>query len=138
MSAKTLGELEALINNYQDDEGQVYSAEVIQGEVEVLQVVIQEKEEFPIYVTVDDSQILCTTYIWKESEIKQDTKAELTDMLITMNVPMPLSSFSKVGDQYIIFGSLSVNSSDEDICHEISILSDNTIDAVETFSDYLQ
>lgn len=114
------------------------SAELIETELQVLQVLIQDREEFPVYVTIDDSQILCVSYLWREQEIIPSRREELLDALLTLNIPMPLSSFSKIGQQYIIFGALSTRSDTETVLHEIATLSDNTLEAIELMADYLQ
>ncbi len=113
-------------------------AEIIDGDVAVLQVQIQDREEFPIYITIDDCQILCVTHLWRESEIQREKREELLESLLVLNIPMPLSSFSKVGNQYIIFGAMSTQASIDDVLHEIETLSDNTLEAVSVMAEYLQ
>ena len=113
-------------------------AEIIDGDVAVLQVLVQDREEFPVYLTIDDCQILCVTHLWKESEIQKNKREELLESLLILNIPVPLSSFSKVGNQYIIFGALSTHASIDDVLHEIETLSDNTLDAVSVMAEYLQ
>ena len=135
---KTLNELEAVLNVATTDDGGSFSAEIIDGEIPVLQVTVTDREEFPIFITVDDSQILCVSYLWKESEIDPNQREELFDMMLTMNIPMPLSAFSKVGDQYLIFGALACTSKVDTIIHEVEILSDNTLEAVDSLSDYMK
>ena len=137
MSQNKLKQLADALRGRSIEEGLTLTAELIPGEVDVLQVSIQDREEFPVYVSIDESQILCLTHLWKEGEVKEGTREELLDALLTMNVSMPLSAFSKVGNQYIIFGALATNSSADDITHEIEVLSENTLDAVEAISDYL-
>lgn len=110
--------------------------DVIDGEVKVLQVIIKDREEFPVYITMDDSQILCMSYLWKEKEVRQDRRSDLLDALLTMNIPMPLSAFSKLGEQYIIFGALSVQADADTVLHEIEVLSNNTLDAIEALAEY--
>ena len=132
-----LEELETVISAAKPEFGQALTAELIRGDVDVLQVVVQDREEFPIYVTVDSSQILCVTYLWKEQDVKTDQRAELQDALLTMNLPIPLSAFGKVGQQYVIYGALASNSSQHDIINEIETLSNNTLDALEAVADYL-
>ncbi len=114
----------------------VAKVDVIDGEVQVLQVIINNREEFPVYITIDDSQVLCMSYLWKEQEIRQDKRGDLLDALLTMNIPMPLSAFSKLGEQYIIFGALSVQSDADTVLHEIEVLSNNTLDAIEALAEY--
>jgi len=118
-------------------EGIALAAQIVQGEVPLLKVTVEDREEFPIYLTVDDDQILCITYLWKESEINPATRTRLLEDMLTMNLPMPLSSFGKVSDQYLIFGAMAVGSRREDIQHEICVLSDNTLSAVEAMDEYL-
>jgi len=50
---------------------------------------------------------------------------------------MPLSSFSKIGDKYVVFGALSINSSFDDVEHELAVLSNNAVEVIDDMSDYL-
>ena len=115
----------------------IEEVEFQEDDVYVIPLTIRDREEFPIYISLDNSQILCMSYVWKEAEIKQDKRAELLDALLTMNLLMPLSSFSKLGNQYIIFGALSIQTDIDAVLQEIKILSDNTLDAIEALSEYL-
>lgn len=110
----------------------------IPGEIEILQIVIEDREELPIFISVSDEQILCISYLFKEKEIKEDLLAEINNEMLLANVSIPLSSFAKINDQYVIYGAMSVNSDIEDIIHEIEILSDNSLDAIETMKNYLK
>jgi len=120
------------------DEGLVFQTEIVSGEVDVLVLTIEDREEFPIYITVDEGQILCITHLWKESEVNPDKRLDLLDTLISMNVSIPLSAFSKVGNQYIIFGALSVRSTMDSMIEEVCVLSDNTLTILEELKDYLR
>jgi uncharacterized protein YjfI (DUF2170 family) len=131
-----LTELANGLNGIKSYAGLVFNTEMIPGETNVLVVTIEDREEFPIYITVDESQILCITHVWKEVEIIPAKRTELLETLLMMNLPMPLSSFSKVGTQYIIFGALSTHSSLEEIIEEIDVLSENTLIAIEELRDY--
>lgn len=131
--AKALEEL-----NSEAREGFDFDYQIIPGEEEVLQISLFGREEIPVYLTETDTQLLCISYLWDETEIKVETKAEMVEMMLDMNIPMPLSSFSRIGDKYAVFGALSLNSSAEDIAHEIVTLSDNAIDAIDVMSDFLK
>lgn len=115
----------------------IAKVDFIEGDTNVIQLIIKDREEFPVYISLDDSQILCLSYLWKEQEVRQDKRADLLDALLTMNIPMPLSSFSKLGEQYIIFGALTVQTDIDTVLHEIKVLSDNTLDAIEALAEYL-
>ncbi|MBT8420235.1 MAG: YjfI family protein [Gammaproteobacteria bacterium] len=125
------------LNGVVTAEGIALSAEIVEGEVPLLKVEVEDREEFPIYITVDEDQILCTTYLWKESEVVAQQRTALLEDMLTMNLPMPLSSFGKIGDQYLIFGAMTVGSRIEDVQHEVCVLSDNTLNAVEAMEEYL-
>jgi len=129
---------EALDNlNADFREGFDFDHQIIPGEEEVLQISITGREEIPVYMTLTDTQILCISYLWSEGEIKPESKNELIEMMLDMNIPMPLSSFARIGDQYAVFGALSTNSSIEDIAHEIVTLSDNSLEAIDVMSEFL-
>jgi len=110
----------------------------IPGEIEVLQIIIEDREELPIFISSSDEQILCISYLFKENEVKEKLLAELNNEMLLANTSIPLSSFAKINDQYVIYGAISVNSTIEDIIHEIETLSDNSLDAIETMNNYLK
>ena len=112
------------------------------GDQEVMQVIVDEREELPVFLTESDSQLLCICYLFAEEEVNTDKRSEMADLMLDMNMPMPLSSFGKtdVGDgksMYVVFGAMSLNSSAADMALEISTLSANAIDSIEALSDYL-
>ncbi|WP_051961902.1 DUF2170 family protein [Methylobacter sp. BBA5.1] len=134
----TLTQLADSLHKSRFNNGAALAPEIIEEDLQVLQVLIQDREEFPVYVTIDDSQILCVSYLWQEQEIIPEQREALLEALLALNIPMPLSSFSKIGHQYIIFGALSTRSDADAILHEIETLSDNTLDAIELMADYLK
>lgn len=127
------------LNALADDSetGMVFDCQPISGEVDVLQITVIGREELPIFVSVTDDQILCITYLWGEDEVKQDSRADMHEAMLDMNIPMPLSSFSKVGDKYVIFGALSINSPYSDVEHELAVLSNNAVEVIDDMSDFL-
>ncbi|WP_054980181.1 DUF2170 family protein [Pseudoalteromonas sp. P1-9] len=104
---------------------------------DVLQVIVDGNDELPIFVTRTDEQVLCICYLFKENEIKAVQQVELNDLLLQLNVPMPLSAFAKIDDRYATFGALSTTSTFDQIEHEIVTLAANSIDALEAISNYL-
>ena len=127
--------LNALADN--SETGMVFDCQPISGEVDVLQISIIDREELPIFVSVTDDQILCITYLWGTEEVKPESINEMHVSMLEMNIPMPLSSFSKIGDKYVIFGALSITSTFNDIEHELAVLSNNAIEIIDDMGDYL-
>ena len=127
--------LNSLADN--SDTGMSFDCQPISGEVDVLQVTILGREELPIFVSVTDDQILCISYLWGVEEVKPNSIEAMHESMLEMNIPMPLSSFSKIGDKYVIFGALSINSTFNDIEHELAVLSNNAIEIIDDMSEYL-
>ena len=111
---------------------------VIPGEVEVVQILVEDREELPIFISNTDGEILCMSYLFKAEELKSDVTAEIDSAMLSMNIAMPLSSFGKIDGQYVVFGSLSAKSDIDTLVHEIEILSDNTLEAIDAMKDYLK
>ncbi|WAJ70336.1 YjfI family protein [Catenovulum adriaticum] len=117
--------------------GHDFDCQPIAGEVDVLQISLGGREELPIFVSVTDDQILCITYLWDETEVVSEKRAEMMEAMLEMNMPMPLSSFAKIDDKYAVFGALAISSSLAEIEHELAVLSDNAIDVIDDFSEFL-
>lgn len=115
-----------------------FDVQPIPGVVEVLQILMEDYDELPIFLSVADTQILCISYLWKENDIQPGKKAEMMEEMLEMNIPMPLSSFAKIGDQYVIFGALSTKASTDDIIYELEMLTNNTLAVIKEMAEYLQ
>ena len=104
----------------------------------MVQVEVADREEFPIIVSIDEEQIVCMTRLFGEDEVKEESRAEMLTTMLELNMPMPLSAFGRVKDQYVLFGALSANSDLSSVVNEIEVLSDNTLEAIEAISGYLK
>ncbi|WP_372882705.1 YjfI family protein [Psychromonas sp.] len=110
----------------------------INGDIDVLQVEVVGREEIPIFISISDNQILCIAYLWGENEVQPELRNNMMEAMLEMNIPMPLSSFAKVEDKYVLNGALSINSSLDDIELEIVTLSDNSLEVINEMSSYLK
>ncbi len=126
------------LSNLEDLNGYQLDCQPIPGETDVLQITVGDFDELPSYVSVTDTQILCITYLFTEDEVKADSRTHLLEEMLELNIPMPLSSFSRIGDRYVIFGALAINSSIEDIGFEIITLTENAVEAITALEDYLE
>jgi len=122
---------------YTEPYGFSLSFQPIPGDVEVLKISIENREELPIYISIAEDELLCICYLFKTTEVKSSAIAEMNEFMLNMNIPMPLSSFAKLDDHYVIFGALSAKSNADDIIKEIFVLSDNVLEALEVLKDYL-
>jgi len=128
--------LRETLDEFTSENGFTFAASSADGE-EVIEIVVEDRDEFPIVVSVDDEQILCLTYLWDEAQVKTNSRTDLLTALLEMNVPLPLSSFGKVGNRYVVFGALAAGSTIEDVVTELEVLSDNTLEAIEIVAPYL-
>lgn len=126
--------LRETLNDYTSEDGFRFFAADAGDAVEV---VVEDREEFPILVSADDEQVQCITYLWDEAQVKADARTDMLTALLEMNVSLPLSSFGKIGDRYVLFGALAAGSSIADVVNELEILSENTLEAVEAIAPFL-
>ncbi|MCK5296439.1 MAG: DUF2170 family protein [Alphaproteobacteria bacterium] len=129
---------EQLVAQGKEDDIFSFKVQPIHGDVEVLKVTVEDREELPVFLSIADTQILCISYLFKKDEIISSETASMNEAMLSMNVQMPLSSFAMIDEQYVVFGALSVNSTIDDIVHEIEMLSDNTLEALEAMKAYFK
>ncbi len=134
---KNLKELMTQVTTLDDEKrgGLDLSFEMI--DEQVAKVTIEDRDELPIFITLADDQLLCICSLFDESQVTPETRMAMFESMLNLNIPMPLSSFAKMDDKYAVFGAMSLNSSAEDVALEITTLSDNSLDAIEALSDYL-
>ncbi|MDA7416891.1 DUF2170 family protein [Xenophilus arseniciresistens] len=110
----------------------------IAGEVPVIQVCIEGRDELPIFVTCSDTQFICLCYLWTDEDVRPERRAELHEALLDLNPSVPLSSFGRVGGRYVLGGALSRSARAEDVAHEVAVLSDNALDALDALAEFLR
>lgn len=116
--------------------GMIFDCLPISGEVYVLEVTVIGSDEFPIFITITDTQILFITYLWDVKDVKSDKESEMHKVMLEMNIPIPLSSLSISGNKYVLFGKTAISSSFDDIVHEIVTLSKNAPEVIEYFKEF--
>ena len=135
---KILEKVQTALNNFTSDDGAGFKITAHQGEVDMLTIIKQDMEEFAILATASETQLLLNVALFDSSQIAQGKTAALQQMMLELNMAMPLSSFAKTNEFYSIFGALSGDSSDKAICEEVDVLADNIMDALEVCQDYLK
>lgn len=118
--------------------GLAVNLQPIPGEVPVIQVSIEGREELPIFVTCSDSQVLCMCYLWSDAEVRPELRTDMLETLLDLNPSVPLSSFGRIGDRYVLFGALGRDARVEDIAKDVAVLSDNALDALDALSEFLK
>ena len=102
-----------------------------------MQVEMAGFDGFPVYITKTNIQIICIIYLWSEAEIIEESRVEMLEMMLDTNITIPLSSYARVGDRYVLFGALSVSSDFDKIVEEVVTLNENALDVVSAMEDFL-
>jgi len=109
-----------------------------EGEVSVLQINVDGFDELPITVTASDEQLLCISKLFHKDEIKPDLVNELNKMMLQLSVNIPLSSFGMIDDTYILFGAMGIATPVDEIAKELVIQAENSLECLESFSEFLK
>lgn len=132
-------ELLSLLEKIDQDELAInFDVQPMPSNNEAVQVLVQDQEEFPINITQADSELICMVKLFEDSEVKEDAKADMHEAMLSANLALPLSSFGKIGNTYMLFGALSADSKLESISLEIETLAGNTLEAFELISENLK
>lgn len=115
----------------------VLSVNLIEGEEPVIEARVADLGEFPSFVTVSGEQILAMTHLWRMDEVAEQFRADLNEELLRANTLVPLSDFAIVDNNYVLFGALSVESPVSEVITEIITLSENVVEAFDTYGEQL-
>ncbi|MBL4774290.1 MAG: DUF2170 family protein [Alcanivoracaceae bacterium] len=126
------------LSQYRTQEGYTFDCQTISGEVDVLQVEMNDFECFPVFLTKTNNQILCIVYLWSEDEIKTEKRVEMLEMMLDTSITIPLSAYARVGNRFVIYGALSISSSLDKVVEEIVTLNENAIDVITAMEDFLR
>jgi uncharacterized protein len=107
------------------------------GDVPVIELGFADADRLPIYITDAGSQLLCISYLWRDADVKAKQRSQLLETLLDLNPSVPLSSFGRIGEHFVLFGALSPAATAEDMALELATLSDNGRDALASLSDFL-
>lgn len=132
---KHINGLDALISSRLG--GVATQIQPVPGDVPVLQVVVEGYEALPVYLTSSDTQCLCICYLWTEAEVRPERRSELLEVMLDLNIAVPLSAFGRIGEHYVLFGALARDAGVDEIAKEVVALLDNSADALDALAEYL-
>lgn len=132
-----LNEIVTALNGAKTEEGLGIQAEVVDADEGLVKVELAEREEFPIMIDVSEDQITAIANLWDQHDVKEGMEAEMMNVMLSMNIALPLSAFAKTGSTYQLFGAMSANTLMANVVEEITVLSDNTIAVFEALGEYL-
>lgn len=109
----------------------------VAGEVPVIEIAFPGSERLPIYVTDAGSQLLCISYLWRDADVRPRLRAKLLETLLDLNPSVPLSSFGRIGEHFVLVGALNPAASAADMALELATLGDNGRDALTALAGFL-
>jgi len=62
-----------------------FDCQLVPGEIEVLQVIVNELDEFPVYASVTDTQLLFITYLWTEADVNVEQRTNMLESMLDIN-----------------------------------------------------
>ncbi|MCK4841353.1 MAG: DUF2170 family protein [Methylococcales bacterium] len=134
----SLEKVQAALADYTTEDGSVFNVTATDNDdICMLTIIREDIEEFAILATASDSQLLFNVALFDKAQIIEGQLMALNEMMLELNIAMPLSSFALTGGLYSIFGAMSVNSEINQIQEEITVLSENIIDALEVCQQFL-
>jgi uncharacterized protein YjfI (DUF2170 family) len=130
-----LDDLVFRLNNHTTDEGTRFDA--VLSENGVIEVVCSNVSEFQINIASTETQLLSVTPLFLKSEVKPGGEAELNELLLQLSPAVPLSSIGLQGNTYILFGAMPLETSFENIVHELEVQAENTVEVLDAIEPLL-
>ena len=130
-----LDDLVFRLNNHTTDEGTRFDA--VLSENGVIEVVCSNVSEFQINIASTETQLLSVTPLFLKSEVKPGGEAELNELLLLLSPAVPLSSIGLQGNTYILFGAMPLETSFENIVHELEVQAENTVEVLDAIEPLL-
>ncbi|NQY51877.1 MAG: DUF2170 family protein [Piscirickettsiaceae bacterium] len=90
-----------------------------------------------IVIVITGNQILSITPLFSISSVIPERVAELNKVLLTISLPLSLSSLGIQDDRYILFGSMAINTTIENLVHEIEVQAANYDDVMDSVDEFI-
>ncbi|PCH61855.1 MAG: hypothetical protein COC19_03955 [SAR86 cluster bacterium] len=132
-----LEDLTYQLNDYTDPSGADFVAQLATDQ-ETLTVTCSINPDASIILLVSDEQIISVTPLLRKEDIQTADLAEFNQTVLRLSPVIPLSSIGLQDDgTYILFGAMSVNTSFENIAHELAIQADNASDVLAALDSFV-
>lgn len=132
---KNLEDLAFRLNTFETSAGARFAAEYL-DDSQTLQVSCDINPDALIFIVVSEEQILSVTPLFNVDEVKADSLSTLYETLLRLSPVVPLSSIGLQDHSCILFGAMSVNTTFENIAHELECQADNYTEVLAALADY--
>ena len=131
-----LQEIAYQINTSRVPDGNTFSAE-FNEQTDTVTVENSDSPDAVVIVVATDTQILTITPLFEEASVREDLRPELNRGLLTISLPMTLSSVGIQDNRYVLFGAMAIETTMHNLLHEIEVQIDNYNDVLEAVEDYI-
>lgn len=131
-----LEELTFQLNRTLTEEGTTFDA-IITEDGDVVEVICSNNSEFPIHIAETDTQILTVTPLFNSGEVLPGKIDEINSLMLQLSPAIPLSSVGLQGGNYILFGAMALETSLDNIVHELEVQAENTLEVLEAIESLL-
>lgn len=132
-----LQEIAYQINRGNVPGGNTFSAE-FNEQTDTVTIENSETPDAVVIVVATDTQILTITPLFEESSVSEESRPELNRGLLTISLPMALSSVGIQDNRYVLFGAMAIETTMTNLLHEVEVQIDNYNDVLEAVADYIQ
>ena len=109
----------------------------IQEDGDTALIVNAEAPESVIIIVATDNQLLTITPLIAVSSVDPERVDELNKTLLRLSLPLALSSIGIQEGRYVLFGSMAINTTIENVIHEIEVQTSNYDDVMEAFDEFI-
>ena len=131
-----LANLAYQLNTHKTESGIGFYAELSDSE-DLLTVVCDSDPESPVFLVQSEEQILTVSQLFSKDDVLDGQREKLNETLLNLSPVVPLSSIGLQGNDYILFGAMSINTTFENLVHELFVQVDNVSDVLDSLSTYL-
>ena len=130
-----LKELAYKLNAHRSIEGTSFSAEYLE-DTDTIRVTCSADPDAITVIVRSAEQIITVTQLFNVEDIAPSKSTELYEILLRMSPLIPLSSVGLEDGYGILFGAMSVNTTFENIVHELETQAENYTDVLSQLDGY--
>lgn len=132
-----LQEIAYQINLGNAPDGNTFAAEYNEN-TDTVTIENSDSPDAVVIVVATDTQILTITPLFEEASVSEELRPELNRGLLTISLPMALSSVGIQDNRYVLFGAMAIETTMTNLLHEIEVQIDNYNDVLEAVADYIK
>ncbi len=129
-----LEDLALRLNTSSTPDGVTFFAEM---QDDMVTVTCSNNDEFPIKIVETETQLITVSHLFSIDEVADGAMNELNSILLSLNPAIPLSSVGLQNGQYILFGAMALETTFENLMHELAVQADNVINLLDAVSPSL-